>query len=112
MLLFRVAAKMMQTMDINTEQAVRMAVPMIRGISNIIENFGTSRPLTGPVDRRDSDTIKRHIDGVKRLFPTALPLYRELVRQNIPFAVEHGSIDQKKADELLSLINQYGTNQK
>ena len=107
MLLFRLAVKMMQTMDITVEQAVRVALPMLRGTANIIETFGNTRPLTGPVDRGDTDTIKRHIDGLNRLCPGTLPLYRELVRQNIPFAVEHGSIDTKKSEELLSLINEY-----
>ena len=107
MLLFRTAVNMMQTMDITVEQAVRVALPMLRGTANIIETFGNSRPLTGPVDRGDTDTIKRHIDGLNRLCPGTLPLYRELVRQNIPFAAEHESIDQKKSEELLSLINEY-----
>lgn len=106
--LFRLAARMMNKMEISDDQTVLMSLPMIRGIANIIENFGTSRPLTGPVDRGDNDTIKRHIDGLKRLAPEVLPLYRELVRQNIPFAVQHHSIDKKKAEELLALINTYG----
>ena len=108
MLLFRTAVKMMKTMDITVEQAIRVALPMLRGTANIIETFGNSRPLTGPVDRGDDDTIKRHIDGLNRLCPGTLPLYRELVRQNIPFAVEHDSIDQEKSEALLALINEYG----
>jgi len=107
MLLFRLSAKMMQTMGITTEQAVQVALPTIRGTANIIETFGTSRPLTGPADRGDSATIKRHIDGLRRLFPTGLPLYRELVRQNITFSLEHGLINQKKAEELQTILKQY-----
>ncbi len=107
MLLFRLAAQMMQTMDIPTEQAARVALPMLRGTANIIETFGTSRPLTGPADRGDDETIKKHIDGLKRLFPKGLPLYRELVRQNITFSIEHGLIDQKKAEEIQAILKQY-----
>ena len=106
-LLFRMAVRMEQTMGITTEQAVGVALPMIRGTADIIETFGTSRPLTGPADRGDNQTIKNHIDGLRRLFPDGLPLYRELVRQNITFSLEHKLIDQTKAEELRAILEKY-----
>jgi predicted short-subunit dehydrogenase-like oxidoreductase (DUF2520 family) len=107
MLLFKLAAKMEQAMDITTEQAVQVALPMIRATANIIETFGTSRPLTGPADRGDTETIKKHINGLRRLYPAVLPLYRELVRQNLTFSLEHKLIDQKKAEEIRTILDQY-----
>ena len=107
MLLFRISADMMQAMGISEEQAVRAALPMIRGTANNIENLGTSQPLTGPADRGDTETIKKHIDGLLKIYPDALPLYRELVRQNITYAKKHEVVDDEMSDKLLHLINEY-----
>lgn len=107
MLLFRMSADMMQAMGITEEEAVKAALPMIRGTANNIENNWTSQPLTGPADRGDVDTIRKHIDGLAKIYPKALPLYREMVRQNVSYAIRHKVIDSKKADEILSLVNNY-----
>lgn len=107
MLLFRMSADMMQVMGITKEQAIKAAHPMIRGTANNIEKLGISQPLTGPADRGDNDTIKKHIDGLINIYPDALPLYRELVRQNIKYAIKHNVINSKKANELKTIINDY-----
>ena len=107
MLLARTAVKIFEAMNIEQKQALNVTVPLMRVAANIIESFGTSKALTGPVDRGDTETVKKHIDGLRRLCPSVLPLYRELALQNIPFAIEHRSIDQKKADELKAILEQY-----
>ena len=107
MLLARTSVKMCQDMNIEQEKALNVIVPLMRVAANITEAFGTSKALTGPVDRGDTETVKKHIDGIRRVSPSVLPLYRELVRQNIPFALEKKSIDQKKADELKKIVDTY-----
>ena len=58
----------------------------------------------GPVDRGDTVTIKNHIDAITNVSPSVIPLYRELVRQNITLAKEHQTITPDKAAEMLDLI--------
>ena len=107
MLLARTAVKMFAAMDIEEEKALNLVTSLMRVALRIMETLGTSTALTGPVDRGDTETVKKHIDGLRRVCPSVLPLYRELARQNIPFAIEHRSIDQKKADELKAILEQY-----
>ena len=107
MLNLRLAVNMFNAMNIETEDAVRVLLPLLRATAKNFEAFKTSKALTGPVDRGDNETIKRHIDGLRRIYPRMLPLYRQLALQNIPFAMEHGSIDEKKAEELEAILKEY-----
>ena len=107
MLLAKTAVDMFATMDIEEEKALTLVTSLMRVALRIMETLGTSAALTGPVDRGDTETVKKHIDGLRRLCPWVVPLYQELARQNIPFAIKHGSIDQKKADELKAILEKY-----
>ena len=107
MLQFRLAVDLFKAMKIPEERAVDVLLQFIKVTTNNIENFGTSKALTGPVDRGDTETIKRHIDGLRRIYPAVLPLYRELALQNIPYAIKHGSIDEKKAKEIEAILRNY-----
>ncbi len=107
MLLFRLAVDMFQAMNIAPEQAISVVLPLIGVTTTNIDTFGTSKALTGPVDRGDTETIKRHINGLRRIYPSVLPLYRELALQNIPYALKHGSIDQQKADQIADMLKNY-----
>jgi len=107
LLLARTSVKMFEAMGIEQEKALDVIASLMRVAVRIIETLGTSTALTGPVDRGDTETVKKHIDGLRRVCPWVEPLYRELAEQNIPFAIEHGSIDQKKADELKAILEKY-----
>jgi predicted short-subunit dehydrogenase-like oxidoreductase (DUF2520 family) len=110
MLNYRLAVKVFQAMGISAEEATRVLLALIHATTRNIETFGTSKALTGPVDRGDTETVKRHIDGLQSVYPPVLPLYRELASQNIPFALEHESIDREKALELEDILRKYRIN--
>jgi predicted short-subunit dehydrogenase-like oxidoreductase (DUF2520 family) len=107
MLLARLSAKLMQALGISEKQSIQVNLPMMRATTSNFEAFGTSRALTGPVDRGDVETIKRHIDGLRKTYSSVLPLYRELALQNIPFALEHGSINQQQAEQIEAVLKTY-----
>ncbi len=104
---FKVAVKMMDSINIDEQQAKQILLPLLKATVRNIETFGTGQVLPGPVDRGDAETVKRHIDGLRRTFPRGLPLYRELALQNTYLALEWGSIDQQKTDELQTVLKEY-----
>ena len=104
---YKVAIKMMQAIDLNEEQANKVLLPLMKATVRNIEAFGMNQVLPGPVDRGDGETIKKHIDGLRSTFPSGLPLYRELALQNTYLALEWGSINQQKTDELQSILKTF-----
>ena len=104
---YKVAIKMMQAIDLNEEQANKVLLPLMKATVRNIEAFGMNQVLPGPVDRGDGETIKKHIDGLRSTFPGGLPLYRELALQNTYLALEWGSINQQKTDELQSILKTF-----
>ena len=103
---YKVAVKMMEAINLTPEQAKQVLLPLLKATTRNIETFGTAQVLPGPVDRGDAETVKRHIAGLQRIFPSGLPLYLELASQNVTLALEWGSIDQKKAEEIRAVLEQ------
>jgi len=104
---FKVAVKMMEAINLSGEQAKQVLLPLLKATTRNIETFGTAQVLPGPIDRGDAETVKRHIAGLRSIFPSGLPLYRELALQNVTLALEWGSIDQKKAEEIRAVLQQH-----
>lgn len=104
---YKVAVKMLGAINLNEEQANKVLLPLLKATVRNIETFGMNQVLPGPVDRGDGETLKRHIDGLRRIFPRGLPLYRELTLQNTHLAHKWGSINQQKTEELQSILKTY-----
>lgn len=104
---FKVAVKMMEAINLSGEQAKQVLLPLLKATTRNIETFGTAQVLPGPIDRGDAETVKRHIAGLRSIFPSGLPLYRELALLNVTLALEWGSIDQKKAEEIRAVLQQH-----
>ncbi len=58
--------------------AVKAFWPLIAGTMRNIEAQGTVASLSGPIERCDIGTVKRHLDAMGRCCPELLPLYRHL----------------------------------
>ncbi|HOG18803.1 MAG TPA: DUF2520 domain-containing protein [Syntrophales bacterium] len=58
--------------------AIRAFWPLIAGTMRNIETRGTVASLSGPIERCDVGTVKRHLDAMGRCCPDLLPLYRQL----------------------------------
>ena len=75
-----------------------------------MESLGVPRALTGPIDRGDSETVRGHLEAMRRRAPELLPLYGELAKQTVGAAREKGSITEDKASEILSLLREANQN--
>ncbi len=96
--------KFYQELGADRQQALNAVLPLIRGTLHNIETLGVPDALTGPIMRGDSQTIREHLAAMQKRSPGLIRLYEELARQTVEVALDKGSIDQQKAEELLKLL--------
>jgi len=102
--LLREASQMWQSFGASEQDAVRALLPLLKGIVASIEKQGLADGMPGPVSRGDTGTIGAHVSDLNQFDPAALVLYRELALRAIPLALERGSIDEVRADELKKVL--------
>ncbi len=96
--------KFYQELGADRQEALKAVLPLIRGTLHNIETLGVPDALTGPVMRGDSQTVRDHLAAMQKRSPGLIRLYNELARQTVEVALDKGSIDQQKAEELLKLL--------
>lgn len=96
--------KFYQSLGADKKEALRAVLPLIRGTLHNIESLGIPDALTGPIMRGDTDTVRDHLAAMQKRTPELLGLYKLLARKTIEVAQDKGSIDQRKAEELLKLV--------
>ncbi|MDP2918809.1 MAG: DUF2520 domain-containing protein [Dehalococcoidia bacterium] len=102
--LVKLADDLWQTFGVPRDQATRALLPLLKGTLNNIEHLGIPQCLTGPIARGDTNTVRKHIEALRKEAPDALSTYCELGIQTIPIALAKGKIDENKADELRALL--------
>jgi predicted short-subunit dehydrogenase-like oxidoreductase (DUF2520 family) len=60
--------------------------------------------VAGPYTRGDVGTIRKHLEALLSQAPDVLPLYRELARAAIPFALEKGTLNADEAGVIRALV--------
>lgn len=76
-------------------------------ISRTLENIaaqGTVQALTGPVERGDALTVRRHLASLRQRSPELLPLYAELSRRALALAAGRGSLSRSALRALRSAL--------
>lgn len=73
--LLEIGCSYMQTCGLNEKDAINALMPLIEGNIKNIKNNGFLNALTGPVERGDLETLKRHLTVIP---PSDLELYRRL----------------------------------
>ncbi len=96
--------KFYQALGADKKEALKAVLPLIKGTLHNIESLGTPDALTGPISRGDVQTVRDHLDAMQKRTPELVSLYKALARQTVQAAQDKGSIDQRKADELLSIV--------
>ncbi|OGW41874.1 MAG: hypothetical protein A2010_13685 [Nitrospirae bacterium GWD2_57_9] len=102
--LVRYGLKFYQALGADKQEALKAVLPLIKGTLLNIEALGIPDALTGPIMRGDSETVRGHLAAMRRKAPHLAGLYKELARETVEVARDKGSIDGKKAEELLKLL--------
>ncbi len=96
--------KFYEALGAGKKEALTAVLPLIKGTLHNIETLGIPDALTGPIMRGDSETVRDHLSAMQKRTPDLIRLYKDLARQTISVARDKGTIDQKKAEELLKLV--------
>jgi predicted short-subunit dehydrogenase-like oxidoreductase (DUF2520 family) len=97
--LLHAAGHMLKEAGIN--DGTKVLMPLVAGTLKNIENQGTIAALTGPISRGDIKTVAKHFDALKGTGEA--DLYAALARYTIQIAVEKGTLDTNKAEEIMKL---------
>lgn len=103
--LLREATDIWKTFGIAEEDAVRALLPLLKGTIASIESAGLAQGMPGPVSRGDVGTVRRHVEDLAQVSDETLNLYCELAYRTIALAVERGSLDAEKAEELRKILS-------
>ena len=102
--LVKLAADLWSTFGISQAEATRALLPLLKGTLNNIENVGLPNCLTGPIERGDMGTIRKHLAALEQKAPHLLSTYRELGLQTVPISLAKGRVDPARADEMMRLL--------
>jgi len=96
--------KFAEALGADKQEALKALLPLIKGTLGNIETLGTADALTGPIARGDVETIRGHVEAMRKRTPELLDLYKHLARHTVSVARDKGSITQKTAEELLEQL--------
>jgi len=74
--LWAAAAELLGQAGVPPEMAPRALATLARSVVDNVERLGPAAALTGPVQRGDLDTVRRHLDLLEERDPTLAALYR------------------------------------
>ena len=99
-----VASGLWSNIGLTRADGVKALAPMMRQVSINLETSGIPGAVAGPYIRGDVGTIRKHLEALHLQAPDVLPLYRELAKSAIPFALEKGTLTADEADVIRALV--------
>jgi predicted short-subunit dehydrogenase-like oxidoreductase (DUF2520 family) len=81
--------------------------PLVDQTLENMAKLGTIRPLTGPIERNDLETLSLHLDSLKKKAPGLLSVYVIMGIETVKVALKKKSLPQKSALSILKLLNKY-----
>ncbi len=61
------AVSLLKSSGINENESLKLLNPIVRSSIKNVYRFGIEKALSGPVERGDIDTIKKHVEALKKL---------------------------------------------
>jgi predicted short-subunit dehydrogenase-like oxidoreductase (DUF2520 family) len=102
--LMDVALTVAEEAGLDRKTAWQALVPLVRSTLTNIDNLGTAGALTGPIERGDVQTVKRHLHALDIANPEIAKIYRVLGNWTAKLAQEKGSLNADDVRQLKNLI--------
>ncbi len=102
--LLEAAARLGEAAGIDRRVLMTALKPLVRATVENIFVMGPAGALTGPIERGDADTVKRHLSAMGGCDGDLREAYRALGRLTAELAVRKGSIDAATADAIKALL--------
>jgi predicted short-subunit dehydrogenase-like oxidoreductase (DUF2520 family) len=91
------ALRLLEKAGVGRAEGLRALAPLASGTLANVVSGGIPEALTGPVERGDGDTVRRHVEALAAGAPELAGLYASLARLAIEVALAKGSIDAAAA---------------
>jgi predicted short-subunit dehydrogenase-like oxidoreductase (DUF2520 family) len=101
--LWQVAAELLERAGVEGPKAVRLIVPLAEGTLRNVKKLDPLEALTGPIARGDLAAVKAHLAAVARFSPAHLRLYRSIGLAALGAAARRG-IDPGRLKALKRLL--------
>lgn len=98
------ACKLLEQAGIDGQAGIKALMPLLRNTVENIDNMGVAAALTGPISRGDINTVAEHINAMGTDNSNVLELYKSAGRLAMEIALNKGSIDLVKANEIQLLL--------
>ena len=92
-------------LGIKPRNAFDVLEPLIRQTLSNIHDLGTAQALTGPIERGDIATIRRHVAALRRRSPELLPLYAALSQGALRLARRKDSVSPAELRALRTAVS-------
>ncbi len=81
--------------------------PIIEATLSNIAATSPAEALSGPIARGGTETVKDHLEAIRRFAPTLLPYFASVSLETVRLAEDKGSIDVVQASSMKALIRSY-----
>jgi predicted short-subunit dehydrogenase-like oxidoreductase (DUF2520 family) len=103
--LFTIALELYKDMEIDENKATEMLMPLLEENVRNIQTTGAINSLTGPIERGDIETVKKHLKALDKV-RWIKALYICLARSTLKIAEKKG-LDPSKASEIKKLLKSH-----
>lgn len=98
------AVHLLTSAGFDEPSALQALQPLATGTLGNVGRLGTTTALTGPIARGDADTVRGHIEALRRLPGDELALYRALGRHTLDIAIRRGTLTAEQTAALRELL--------
>jgi predicted short-subunit dehydrogenase-like oxidoreductase (DUF2520 family) len=103
-----IASEILAALGLTHKDAIKVFEPiMLQTIENMKRADDAPDALSGPIERGDAATLKKHLTELAEQMPHLVPVYSALAIETVRVAIHKGSISQQQASALLTLLEEF-----
>lgn len=103
------ALRLFEEAGVARAEALPALAALAEGALANVRSVGIPGALTGPVERGDAGTVRRHVEALSLHAPALVGAYAELARRAIEVALEKGTVDREGAGRLNAALGTAGS---
>ena len=100
-----IATELLAKVGFDDKTAKQAFLPLVRNTINNLDSHGSINALTGPISRGDYKVVSEHLEHLSRLDGELCEIYKVLGRKTIEIALCKGSLQEKEAGRIESLLS-------
>lgn len=102
--LMDLALNIAERAGLERESAWESLSPLVHATIANVSKSGTANALTGPIARGDVETVRRHLEALKKEDPEISKIYQMLGERTIQLALQKGTINHHDASVLRQML--------